>query len=428
MSNAVDRGMAVSEAGYDGFRVARWVDALGGFISRRPRLWIALGNLESRLIADDSMHTALAQPIYISGVARAGSTILLETLAQHPDLASHRYRDYPPVFTPYWWNRFLEHVPQRDSAPAERTHRDGIAITPESPEAFEEVIWMAFFPGLHDPAQSAVLPSEARHPEFEAFYRDHIRKLVRIRGGRRYLSKDNYNVSRLEYLLKLFPDARFVIPVRDPVWHIASLMKQHALFCAGERAPSRGAPPHAAGRAFRVRAGPAGDQRGRPGVPGPDHRCLGDEATRSKAGRAIGPTSMAIMADRLAANPALKRSVVGGAFRGAVPVTARDARSNACPLPARHHAGMAGAEERRDPLSRPTTSPALRPPSVATIERHTADTAARFGYPGSRPIAPARWRRASRAAPWIGARHGTSCRQRSTRLRHRAPLRRQGCG
>ena len=25
---------------------------------------------------------------------------------------------------------------------------------------------------------------------------------------------------------------RFIVPLRDPVWHIASLMKQHALFCA----------------------------------------------------------------------------------------------------------------------------------------------------------------------------------------------------
>ena len=86
------------------------------------------------------------------------------------------------MFTPYWWNRFLDRVPQRAAAPAERTHRDGIAITPESPEAFEEVIWMAFFPGLHDPAKRGVLERDTA-PEFEAFYRDHIRKLVRVRGG-----------------------------------------------------------------------------------------------------------------------------------------------------------------------------------------------------------------------------------------------------
>ena len=227
--------MAADDAGYEGFEVARWVDVLGGFINRRRRLWIALGNLETRFLADELSATEIAQPIYVAGVARAGSTILLESLAQHQELVTHRYRDYPPVFTPYWWNRFLERVPQHKAAPAERTHKDGIAITPDSPEAFEEVIWMAFFPELHDPSQSEVLSGATSRPEFEAFYRDHLRKLVRVRSGRRYLSKGNYNVTRLEYLLKLFPEARFVIPVREPVWHIASLMKQHALFCAGER-------------------------------------------------------------------------------------------------------------------------------------------------------------------------------------------------
>src|SRR5918996_1406141 len=229
--------MAAGDAGYEGFEVARWVDVLGGFINRRRRLWIALGNLETRFLADELSATEIAQPIYVAGVARAGSTILLESLAQHQELVTHRYRDYPPVFTPYWWNRFLERVPQHKAAPAERTHKDGIAITPDSPEAFEEVIWMAFFPELHDPSQSEVLSGATSRPEFEAFYRDHLRKLVRVRSGRRYLSKGNYNVTRLEYLLKLFPEARFVIPVREPVWHIASLMKQHALFCAGERRP-----------------------------------------------------------------------------------------------------------------------------------------------------------------------------------------------
>jgi hypothetical protein len=56
-----------------------------------------------------------------------------------------------------------------------------------------------------------------------------------VRGRRRYAAKGNYNVTRVGYLAKLFPDARFVIPVRDPVWHIASLMKQHRLFLEGQR-------------------------------------------------------------------------------------------------------------------------------------------------------------------------------------------------
>ncbi|HEX2478698.1 MAG TPA: sulfotransferase [Geminicoccaceae bacterium] len=372
--------MAESEAGYDGFRVARWVDALGGFISRRLRLWIALGNLESRLVADELDDTALAQPIYISGVARAGSTILLETLAQHPDLASHRYRDYPPVFTPYWWNRFLEHVPQRDSAPAERTHRDGIAITPESPEAFEEVIWMAFFSGLHDPARSAVLPSDARHPEFEAFYRDHIRKLVRIRGGKRYLSKDNYIVSRLEYLLKLFPDARFVIPVRDPAWHIASLMKQHALFCAGEQRH-----PEALRHMQRVGHFEFGLDRRAINVGDPaslaqitDAWASGDEV---EGWARYWAYIYGHMADRLVANPALRDAALVVRFeelcrspRAVLDRTLAHCRLDATP---------AWLEQRSAAIRFPSYyQPGFAAAELATIERHTADTAARFGYPG----------------------------------------------
>lgn len=218
------------------FRVAGWVDWFGGFIARHPRLWIALGNLETRLLSDVIGDGRIEHPVYVAGLARSGSTILLELLAQHEHVATHRYRDYPPVFTPYWWNRWLDRVPRPPERPAERTHRDRIAITSESPEAFEEVLWMAFFPHLHDPSRSDVLGGDTENPRFEAFYRDHLRKLLAVRQRRRYVAKGNYNLTRFGYLQKIFPDARFVVPVRDPVWHIASLMKQHRLFTEGQRA------------------------------------------------------------------------------------------------------------------------------------------------------------------------------------------------
>ena len=218
-----------------GFDVAPWMDRLGGLIERHPARWIKLGGLETHLVASSLADVRVERPIYVTGLARSGTTILLETLARHPEVATHRYRDFPMLFTPYAWNRWLELVPRQQEAPAERSHGDGIAVTSESPEAFEEPLWMAFFPELHDAAQSAVLDGATHHPLFERFYRDHIRKLLAVRGRRRYVAKGNYNVTRIGYLAKLFPDARFVIPVRDPVWHIASLMKQHRLFLDGQR-------------------------------------------------------------------------------------------------------------------------------------------------------------------------------------------------
>jgi hypothetical protein len=217
-------------SGDQDFDVAGWIDRLGGHIERHPTFWIKAGNVESRLLRDEIERVEIKAPIYVAGLARSGSTFLLEALAEHEHTVTHRYKDFPPVFTPYWWNKFLGFMPKKDATPAERAHKDGIKITEDSPEAFEESLWMAFFPKLHDPTTSAMLGRDQRHPDFESFYRDHIKKLLAVRSGKRYLTKGNYNLTRLAYLQTIFEDARFVLPVRAPAWHIASLMKQHRLF------------------------------------------------------------------------------------------------------------------------------------------------------------------------------------------------------
>jgi hypothetical protein len=171
------------------FQVERWVDVLGGHIARHPRLWTRLADLESRALRERLDAVAIARPIYIAGLARAGTTILLEMLADHAEVTTHRYKDFPPVHIPYWWNWFLDRQPQRRTEASERAHGDGILVTPDSPEAMEEVLWMAFFPRAHDPEASAVLDGDTTAPAFEAFYRDHVRKLLLARRRARYLSK-----------------------------------------------------------------------------------------------------------------------------------------------------------------------------------------------------------------------------------------------
>lgn len=217
----------------DDFSVESASHLLSALAQRFDGAFRRLGRLETRLLEDRL--APVEQPVYVTGLARSGSTMLLEMLNWQPDVVTHRYRDFPMLSVPVLWNRFLDYAARHPGAPRERAHRDGIVVTRESPEAFEEVLWMSFFPDLHDMAHSSVLDGHARHPEFEAFYRDHIRKLVMLREGRRYVSKGNYNVTRLEYLLKIFPDARFVVPVRNPYWHVASLMKQQRLFLAGQQ-------------------------------------------------------------------------------------------------------------------------------------------------------------------------------------------------
>lgn len=199
-----------------------------------PGLWIRLGNLESRVLSSELEPVAIRQPIYVAGLARSGSTVLLETVASFPGVVSHRYRDFPYVFTPYWWNRFLDRSPRRKSDPKPRVHADGLVVSPESPEALEEPLWLAFFEEARDFRSKQVLDGQTDEPRFAKFYCNHVRKLLLLRSGNRYACKGNYHVARLEYLLKLFPDARFILPIRRPQDHVASLMKQHRLFTEGE--------------------------------------------------------------------------------------------------------------------------------------------------------------------------------------------------
>ncbi len=209
------------------------VQLLSSLVFRAPSVWKKLGQLESAYLRERLDAVEVKAPIYVTGLARSGTTILLEYLARHAETASHVYRDFPMLFTPYGWHRFQQLAAGGKppaGALAERTHRDGIKVGPDSPEAMEEPLWMHFFEGLHDSEQSSVLGTDTQNSAFETFYDDHVRKLLLIRRGSRYLAKGNYNLSRMPYLLKLYPDARFVVPVRDPVWHIASLRKQQRLF------------------------------------------------------------------------------------------------------------------------------------------------------------------------------------------------------
>ncbi len=217
---------------------SKFLVGLGCFTKRHPVLMRKLGNLETRVLASQFELPDIHQPVFITALARAGTTILLEMLAQHPHAVSHRYRDFPLLDIPYWWNWFLDVSSRKKIEPVERYHKDRIKITYDSPEAMEEILWMSAFPETHNPDVSNLLGTQTDYPEFERYLKDHIRKLLYLRGGKRYICKGNYNFLRLPYLHKLFPDARFIIPVRQPENHIASLHKQHQLLCNREQADS----------------------------------------------------------------------------------------------------------------------------------------------------------------------------------------------
>jgi hypothetical protein len=194
-------------------------------------LFIKLGQLESKFLASRIAATPIDRPIYILGLPRAGTTISAQMLSEHPDVTTHRYSDFVLPYIPWWWNRLFPKLPIKAlRSPVERVNRDRLQVTRDSSEGVEEMIWLRFFDQLHDSSRSNVLDDSTLNSDFETFLKDHIRKLLLVRGRSRYVSKNNPCVTRMRYLRRIFPDARFLLYVRNPIDHAASVLKQDRLF------------------------------------------------------------------------------------------------------------------------------------------------------------------------------------------------------
>jgi Sulfotransferase family len=214
------------------------------WLARFNYLWPSLlhraGDFESAWLAERLDTISIERPIFISGLARAGSTMLLELLAKHPDLATHRYSDFPFLCTPYCWDWLRTKLTRGAiGQPIARPHQDGIEIDLFSPESMEEPLWQGWFPWIHQADKLHTIPETCCNQRFERFYLKHLAKILLLRAKPRYLSKNNYLLTRLNYLFHLFPDARLLVPVRHPIEHVESLIRQHKLFCEYARQSSR---------------------------------------------------------------------------------------------------------------------------------------------------------------------------------------------
>ena len=151
--------------------------------------------------------------VFVSGLARSGTTILLNALYESYEFASLSYRDMPFVLSPNLWAKLSFNKHNNDLV--ERSHGDGIKVSSESPEAFEEVFWMTF--------------SEEDKDTKEKF-KSYVQLINHRYQKKRYLSKNNQNIRRLELISNIFPHSKILIPYRNPIQHAYSLLSQHQRF------------------------------------------------------------------------------------------------------------------------------------------------------------------------------------------------------
>ncbi len=151
--------------------------------------------------------------VFVSGLARSGTTILLNALYESNEFASLSYQDMPFVLAPNLWSKLSFN--KKDIDLVERAHGDGIKVSVESPEAFEEVFWMTFNENDEDAQEK---------------FKTYVQLINQKYNKERYLSKNNQNIRRLELISNTFPDSKILIPLRNPLQHSYSLLTQHKRF------------------------------------------------------------------------------------------------------------------------------------------------------------------------------------------------------
>ncbi|TWX63305.1 sulfotransferase [Colwellia sp. C1TZA3] len=221
--------MTVSQEGYNLFDKALHHCA---FKTVKLQLKIALYETEKYQVKKQKI--SLNNPVFITSLPRAGTSILLNVLTNTEHFSFQTYQDMPFIFLPLIWDEFSRKFGKK-ATQVERAHKDGLEISLHSPEAFEEAFFKAFWPQHYDKAKIPIWDTN-HNLAYDEFFKSHIQKLIfrdKHKGHlnrTRYISKNNLNITRVSYLSQLFPTATILIPFREPLQHAMSLLLQHLNF------------------------------------------------------------------------------------------------------------------------------------------------------------------------------------------------------
>ena len=162
--------------------------------------------------------------IIISGLARAGTTSLMNHLLGMDGFRSLSYANMPFLLSPNTWQKIYK---PKDKSTSERSHKDGIKIGLNSNEALEE----HFFKALAADEfikENHLKEYELSPEEYQGYLR--YQTLVRKQDSDIYLAKNNNFLLRYQSIRKQNPHFVFVVLFRQPLFHAASLLEKHLLY------------------------------------------------------------------------------------------------------------------------------------------------------------------------------------------------------
>lgn len=159
--------------------------------------------------------------VIVSGLARAGTTSLMNDLSEVDGFVSLNYANMPFLMAPNTWRKFYK--PKTEKL-KERSHKDGIMIGYNSNEALEEYFFKV-------KADDAFIKADhlTEYSISEETYNDYLdyQNIIKPDDKKTYLAKNNNFILRYNSMRNYNGEFIMVLMFRDPLTHAASLMEKH---------------------------------------------------------------------------------------------------------------------------------------------------------------------------------------------------------
>lgn len=178
--------------------------------------------------------TTLEKPILVIGSGRSGTTIISEIILQHEHLGWHSQYNEVIKFTPlislwryFFDNRFWRIPRFWKYVGFSKNTRQGWGSFITQLFIFNPVelygLWEKITGPRIDFSRGFLLDTKAT-PEEAAYMRNFLSKMVKYQGRKRLFMKFT-GPARLEYLTSIFPDAKIINIVRDPIPTVRSWLE-----------------------------------------------------------------------------------------------------------------------------------------------------------------------------------------------------------
>lgn len=148
-------------------------------------------------------------PIFIIGSGRSGTTLLLNLLAKHPDLAW--FSNYVDFYPDKHWIMILSRLREIPVVGSKISGLiPGILHSHESINIYK-------YCGIHNLIydKKAPLTENDVTPQSATCFRDIVAKCLRFSGKSRFLNKNTNNCARIRYLNAIFPKSKYIHIIRD---------------------------------------------------------------------------------------------------------------------------------------------------------------------------------------------------------------------